>query len=368
MSWTFALVFVLVGFAPASVGEWNRPHTAQADVCGKRYVAGGDHIPAGHDIAESERYPNHLIDDHMQALGWCVYNTAKDGTTSATYISGGQIATAWNMQPDFITLTVGGENATIVDLIDSCFNKVKDHDFTGANSCFNGILSNTAIWSSLNNNLITTLNYYTRIMSGRPWLVVALTGYPNPYPQAADTFGPIAALCAGVIDAMTSCNQRWSQLPPALIAADNVVKKLNTTIENAVKPFAIGWQGRFVFVNPYDKFKGHAMKIDVTLRLDLVCHLCGTKAQYFDTHISNQNVGSSDPWFKAGSDGTKSPDYLTPGPLINPPVVIQHKSQTTSGMGIHPNDAGNTCISDLVWEAVKWKLNVGEPANSNICQ
>ena len=132
--------------------------------------------------------------------------------------------------------------------------------------------------------------------------------------------------------------------------------------------FNIGSQGRFVFVNPYDKFKGHAMKMEVTLRLDLVCHLCGTEGQYFDIHISTQNLGSSDPWFAAGSTGTKSPDYLTPGPLINPPVVIQQKSQSTLGMGVHPNDPGNKCISDLIWEAVKWKLNVGEPANTNICR
>jgi hypothetical protein len=88
-----------------------------------------------------------------------------------------------------------------------------------------------------------------------------------------------------------------------------------------------------------------------------------------DQHSGEQNLGSSSAWFQAGSDGTQLPDYLfTPGPPIDPPVVIEQVSQTTSGMGPYPNDSGNKCISDLIWEAVKWKLGVGEPLNPNICQ
>src|SRR5262245_19029922 len=59
------------------------------------------------------------------------------------------------------------------------------------------------------------------------------------------------------------------------------------------------------------------------------------------------NFGCSDPWFKAGDDGRANPSYLDPaaiGALIN-------RSQTTSGMGVHPNDTGNKCVSDLIWEA-----------------
>ena len=110
-------------------------------------------------------------------------------------------------------------------------------------------------------------------MAGRPKLMVAVTGYPNPYPKS------------------------------------QVFKKLNTTIENAVKPFAIGSGGRFV-------------------------------------------------------------DPAAIGILIQ-------KSQTTVGMGIHPNDDGHSCISDVVFEAdtlepgitlLKWKLGIPEAPNSNICQ
>lgn len=363
------LLLLAVMLTPLAALSQPHPPAAQAaTVCGKRYVAGGDDIPAGKSIASSETYPSHLIADHMGALGWCVYNTAANGTTSSSYISDGQLATAWNRQPDFISLTVGEQNSPINKLLGSCFDNIKDHDFTSANSCAAQVLANSTVYSNLSSNLTTTLQQYKMIMAGRPGLVVAVTGYPNPYPQASDVQAEITALCAGVIDAMTSCEERWNQLPPALTTIDKVIQKLNTTIQNAVQPFNIGYQGRFVFVNPYDKFKGHEMKMDVTLNLDLVCHLCGTEDEYFDNHRSEQNLGSSSPWIQAGSDGTKSPDYLTPGPLINPPVVIQQKSQTTSGMGQYPNDAGNKCISDLIWEAVKWKLNVPEPAKTNICQ
>ena len=73
--------------------------------CGLRYVATGDDIPAGHDVSEDERYSHHLWEDHLKTWGqWCEFNIAKDGTTSPTEISGGQLAQTWNYRPDLITL------------------------------------------------------------------------------------------------------------------------------------------------------------------------------------------------------------------------------------------------------------------------
>ncbi|MDB5057699.1 MAG: hypothetical protein JWO59_1171 [Chloroflexi bacterium] len=348
-----------VGSAPAHA----------TSVCGKRYVAGGDDIPAGNTISSSQTFPSHLIADHMAALGWCSYNTAQNGTTSATYISGGQLATAWNRQPDFITLTVGEQDTPMVNLLNSCFDDVKNHDFSGANACAANILANTNLYSNLNSKLTTILQQYKMIMAGRPWLVVAVTGYPNLFPQASDVVAQITGICTGVIDSLTPCEVRWNQLPPALTTIDKVVQKLNTTIQNAVAPFNTGYQGRFIFVNPYSKFMGHEMKMDVTLKLDQVCHFCGTDATYEDSHTGEENFGSGSTWFQAGSDGTQSPTYLLPADqFIDPPVVIEQYSQTTSGMGIYPNDTGNKCISDLIWEAVKVKLGVPQPPNTNICQ
>jgi hypothetical protein len=362
-------VLVLVAFGLSLLTPLMGDSGAQATICGKHYVAGGDDVPAGNTISSSQTYPSHLVNDHASKYGYCVYNLAQNGTTSSTYISGGQLATTWNRAPDFITLTVGEQDTPAVDLVDACFNDIKTHDFASANSCAANVLGNSNLYTQLGNNLTTILQQYKMIMAGRPWLVVAITGYPNPYPQASDVQSGITTLCIDVIDAMTSCLARWEQLPPALTTIDQVYQKLNTTIQNAVTPFNTGYQGRFIFVNPYQKFLSHEMKLDVTLKLDQVCHLCGTEATYMDQHSGEQNLGSSSAWFQAGSDGTDLPTYLfTPGPLIDPPVVIEQVSQTTSGMGPYPNDTGNKCISDLVWEAVKIKLGIAEPPNTNICQ
>src|SRR5689334_4518618 len=75
------------------------PAAGRAQDCARHYVAGGDHIPAGHEVSEDERYPSKLIEDHLHTWGpWCVYNTAANEATSSTYISGGQLAQAWNMR------------------------------------------------------------------------------------------------------------------------------------------------------------------------------------------------------------------------------------------------------------------------------
>lgn len=74
--------------------------------CARHYVAGGDHYPAGPEIEEAERYPSHLLEDHLKTWGpWCFYNQSKNETTSSTYITGGQLAQTWNLRPDLITLT-----------------------------------------------------------------------------------------------------------------------------------------------------------------------------------------------------------------------------------------------------------------------
>lgn len=346
-------------------------------ICGDKYIAVGDHYPAGHEVSESERYPNQLLTEHLETYGFCLFNLAEDETTSSSYMTEGQMAQTWNLRPDLITLTVGGENSKIVNLVTDCFDKVKDHDFAGATACALAVRANENTYNMLYNNLVTILQQYRMIMAGRPQLIVAVTGYPNPYPRAIDVVDEIALLCVGTVDSIISCTIRWVQLLPALIALDNAIKKLNSTIERAVEPFAIGSQNRFVFVNPYEKFASHVMKMEVTLKLDRVCHLCGTQFQFRDEHSSTQNFGSSDPFFVEGPDGTKNPNYLFPDQFIAPPVVIEQKSQTTEGMGIHPNDKGHKCLADLIWEwdtpepgvtPLKWKLGVAEPANSNICE
>src|SRR6185436_10054236 len=168
-----------------------------------------------------------------------------------------------------------------------------------------------------------------------------------------------------------TCTTRWVQLPPALEMIDQVFKKLNTTIANAVSTFSAYSGGRFVFVNTYDKLRDHCMKMEVSFKTT-VEHPEEMGAVHQHDSPSAVNFGCSDPWFVAGSDGTATPLYLipaTPGILIN-------ESQTTSGMGVYPNDSGHKCISDLIWEAdtvepgvtpLKWKLGIPEQPKSDIC-
>jgi hypothetical protein len=344
---------------------------AEAQGCGLRYVATGDDVPAGHDVSESERFPNHLVDDHLKKWGvWCEYDVAKNGTTSVTEISGGQLAQTWNYRPDLITLTIGEQNTTIVNLITSCFDKVKDHDFAGANSCAAAILGNTTLFSNLNLNLTTILQQYRLILAGRPTLVVAVTGYPNPFPKASDVPLKIAELCVPLQDTIITCTIRWVQLAPALLLIDQVFQKLNTTISDAVKPFTIGSGARILFVNTYDKMRDHCMKMEVEIKTTVEHpEEEGAVHQHDSPKV---NFGCSDPWFVAGDDGTAMPNYLDPAT----PGILTNKSQTTSGMGVYPNDSGHRCISDLIWELdtpepgvtpLKWKLRVPESPDSNIC-
>jgi hypothetical protein len=345
--------------------------TAQAQGCGLHYVAAADDIPSGHDVQESERYPNHLFDDHLKKWGaWCEYDIAKEGTTSSTYITGGQLATTWNDRPDLITLTVGEQNSTIVNLIKDCFDDVKKHDFAGASGCAGAILGNTSLFSSLSSNLTTTLQQYRVIMAGRPQLVVAVSGYPNPYPHTDTATEKIAELCTPLIDTIPTCLARWVQLPPALTLIDQVFQKLNSTIQTAVQPFTNS-NSRFVFVNTYDKLRDHCMAMKVTIKTT-VEHPEEEGAVH--EHDSPEvNFGCDEAWFVAGDDGTDDPSYLDPAAI----GVLTNRSQTTSGMGVYPNDDGHKCISDLIWEAdtiepgttpLKWKLRVPEAPNSNICQ
>src|SRR4051812_23498102 len=94
---TLAVVSLAAGLVAATSPR------AEAVDCARRLVAGGDHIPAGHEVSEDQRYPNHLLVDHLSKWGsWCDYDIAANETTSSTYISGGQLAKTWNLQPDLI--------------------------------------------------------------------------------------------------------------------------------------------------------------------------------------------------------------------------------------------------------------------------
>jgi hypothetical protein len=354
-----ALAFSLALAAPAA---------ADTTVCGRHYVAGGDDVPAGNEVSSDETYPSHLTTDHLATYGYCLYALAQNGTTSSSYISGGQLATTWNRAPDLITLTVGGQNSTIVNLIDSCYQKIKDNDFTGANSCALSVYANSSAWSSLTTNLTFIFQQYRVIMAGRPRMVVAVTGYPNPYPAASDATTAVPLLCVPLIDTIPTCTARWLQLPLALTSLDQAIQKLNSTIQAAVQPFAIGSGGRFVYVDAYTKLRSHCMQMDVSIKTT-VEHPEESGAPH--EHDSEKDFGCSSPWFVKQSDVNTDPTYLSPAAI----GVLTKESQTVSGMGVHLNDDGQSCVASLIWEAptidgtpLKWRLGVPEAPNSDICQ
>jgi hypothetical protein len=60
------------------------------------------------------------------------------------------------------------------------------------------VLGNAVVVDQPTNNLTTILQQYRVILAGRPKLVVAVTGYPNPFPKALDVSPKIAELCTTV--------------------------------------------------------------------------------------------------------------------------------------------------------------------------
>jgi lysophospholipase L1-like esterase len=362
-------VLLLLGIGAGIFATLGDTGAVEAAAGPRIYVASGDDIPAGHDLNDNaKRYPEKLLADHLKSPGWAVYNQAKNGQTSSAYITGGGLSSAYNMRPDLLTIQLGEQNATIVNLVKSCFDKVKDHDFTGANVCAAAILGNASLWTNLQNNY-TTILQQTRIMaSQRPGLVIAVMNYPNPYPSATSATTSVPLLCVPLIDTAITCTTRWAQFPPALVTIDQVFQKMNSTLKSAMAPFQAGPNGsRWVYVDVYSKFSDHCMKMDVSIKTTV------NHGTYTDQHDSQRDFGCSSPWFIEGSTGMKIPDYLDPAAT----GVLVMKTQTTTGMGVWVNADGQKCISDAIWEAdtidpgvtpLKWKLGYGEAANSNICQ
>lgn len=336
--------------------------------CARHYVATGDHVPAGHEVGDDEAYPDQLLADRLEPVGpWCLYDFSKNEATSTGYITEGQVSGAWNRAADLITITIGGENDSVVDLITDCFDKVKDHDFLGASACAGAVYANQSAFDTIKQDLTTILGLYRVLAARRPNLVVAITTYPNPYPDAVDVIPKIALLCVPLIDTIPTCTIRWAQFPPALVLLDRAIKRLNQTITDAVKPFQLAANGqRFVVVDGYTKLRDHCMKMDVQIKTT-VEHPEQNGAVHQHDNITAVSFGCDDPWFVEGEDGTKTPDYLDPAAI----GVLVNKSQTTKGMGVHLDEDGHDCLAELVFEAdtiepgttpLKWKLNIAEAA------
>lgn len=335
------------------------PAPAVAGSCSLHYVAAGDDFPAGNGTSEEESYAGHLLKDHLEKVApWCKYGKPKNETTSSSYISDGQMALAWNMAPDLITLSVGEQNSGIKEVIETCFEDIKSHDFSGANECAAEALADVPAYEEIEHNLSTILDNYMRIMAGRPELVVAVVGYPDPYPSFESAEESVPEFCVPLVDTITNCLTRWEQFPPALELIDQVFKKLNSTLAKEVSQFTEGSQGRFVFVDPSSFFTKHCMKMEVDIQTQ-VSH--GDEVIEEDTE---KNFGCENPFWVEGSLGAEPPTYLEPAES----GVLVGEEQETTGMGIHPNNEGQSCIAELIWEAVKIQLGVAQAPGESVCE
>jgi len=363
-----ALVLALAGLV---VGPGDRVDRAEAATGCRIYVASGDDVTNGHDLNDnSSRYPEQLLEDHLNEPGWCLYNQGKDGETSSAFITGGGLAKAYNMRPDLLTIQLGEQNDPALKLVGECFDKVKDHQFLDASACGAQILANVSLWDNMKKNY-TTILQQTRIMQmQRPKLVVAVVNYPNPYPQALDVVSPYTSMCSDLVDTTLTCLQRWSQLPAALTVIDQVFQKLNQTLKEAVASFQVGPNGyRWVYVDVYPKFKDHCMTMDVSI-FTTVFH----PPNQVHVHNSlNNNIGCDDTWFTETYNGFRIPDYLPPATT----GILLTYTQTTLNMGKYPNADGHQCIADAIWEAdtilpgqtpLKWILGYGEESKTDYCE
>ena len=197
--WVGVLVLALAALA-FTLARGSTPAANALAGC-RIYVASGDDIPAGHDLNDdSSRYPEKLLADHLKSPGWCLFNQGKNGQTSSSYISGGGLSSAYNMRPDLLTIQLGEQNTPMVNIITSCFDKIKDHDFSGGNACAAQVLGNSSLWSNMTSNF-TMILQQTRIMQPqRPQLVVAVVNYADPFPQASDVTSKITELCTKPVD------------------------------------------------------------------------------------------------------------------------------------------------------------------------
>ena len=313
------------------------------------YVASGDDVTNGKAMDDNaSRYAEQLIADHIKSPGWCLFNQGKNGQTSSSYITGGGMSSAYNMRPDFLTIQLGEQNATIVKLITDCFDKVKDHDFSGAQRVR---CRDPGQQQSSGRTSRTT----TRRSCSRPgsWprsdhsSSSAVVNYPNPYPRSLDVIDEIVTLCVPLIDTIATCSIRWAQLPPALLVLDQVFVKLNQTLKDSMAPFQAGPNGsRWVYVDTYPDVRG----------------------PLHDDEGQDQDQGRAPRGERSGPRPRLSrsqfrllDDVVRGGfrrhgqaelPRCRPrPASSIEWSQTTKGMGVYPNKDGHQCIADTIWEA-----------------
>jgi len=345
----------------------------------RRLVVGGDGVADGAKDTDEElstktdRYSDVLLKTLQEKdFPWCLYNTVDEVTsgtytvTTSQYKDDGdptQQSMADALRPHLIVLTVGRDNDGIQKYVGDCLDQVRDHRFPEAIACGASVIANQPAFDTMRDELTMILEKYETQMAGNPNLVVAVTGYYNPYPKSTDALTKGIQLCTNLVDTIPTCMIRWAMLPPALVIFDQITKKLNSTIEGVVRKFEQSSQGQFFFVNPYDAFQGHCMQMDVEIKTT-VYHPTNT----VHDHNSTKDIGCEDKsWIE--DDGDVS--HFTPLTYLPPAVtgVLVVATQTTEHLGLYPNADGHKCLAELIYEAktsddllLKNKLGIPEAA------
>jgi hypothetical protein len=377
---TTVALFVVPSAAPVAADGGDLP---SAEPCGKPielpYVALGDGVPYGAkkvddslDGSKSDRFPEKLTKILQDAsFPFCLHNVSQGETTTDDYqdedteFGFTQQSLVHDLRPRLVTLTLGREQDLIREHISTCMTFIKNHQFIEANACALAVLTGGP-WKKLNDDLSDILNQLKVQLDGNPRMVVAVMGYYNPYPRATDVATEIPGFCAKLQDTIPTCLIRWMLLPPVLVTMDQITKKLNSTIEAVVQKFSLASQGSYYFVNPYDAFEKHCMRMETEIKTT-VYHPTNT----VHDHNSKNDFGCDDEWIK--SDGDKG--ELPPWHYLPPAVtgVLINTTQTTEGMGAYPNADGNDCLAKLVynadngWEPLKQKLGIPEKAEEDPC-
>jgi hypothetical protein len=331
------------------------------DPCGKPielpYVAVGDGVPYGakkvdddNAITEAERFPEELTKLLQAAhFPFCLHNVSQGETTTDDYqdedTDAGftQQSMAHDLRPRLVTVTLGREQDVIREHIDKCMTLIKNHQFIEANACALAIYTGGP-WKKLNDDLSDILNQLKVQLDGNPRMAVAVMGYFNPYPRATDVATEVPGFCAKLQDTIPTCTIRWMLLPPVLVTMDQITKKLNSTIEEVVKKFALASQGSYYFVNPYDAFEDHCMKLETEIKTT-VYHPTNT----VHNHDSKNDFGCDTEWMESdGDDGNLPPWHYLPPAVTG---VLVNTTQTTTGMGAYPNEDGHECLAKLVYNA-----------------
>jgi hypothetical protein len=191
---------------------------------------------------------------------------AANEATSSTYITGGQLAQTWNYRPDLITLTIGEENNTIVKPRHRLLRQDQGPRLQRRQRLRGHHPRQLVPLDQPEPEPTTIQQQYRVIMAGRPKLMVAVTGYPNPYPKSTDTIAKIAELCVPLIDTIPTCTAALGAAParagghrPGLQEAQHHDRERGQAVRDRLG-------GRFVFVDTYTKTRDHCMKMEVTIK------------------------------------------------------------------------------------------------------